>query len=77
MVSAKGGGGAEANLTEFAQLVNSCDAMAGVHGAGLTKMVFLPEKAVVVQIVPLGAIDALAKLDFGKPAAGKADLSGL
>ncbi|XP_047947085.1 alpha-1,3-arabinosyltransferase XAT3-like [Salvia hispanica] len=64
------GEGAAENLTEFAQLVNSCDAMAGVHGAGLTNMVFLPEKAVVVQIVPLGAIDALAKLDFGKPAAG-------
>ncbi|XP_047969143.1 beta-1,2-xylosyltransferase XYXT1-like isoform X1 [Salvia hispanica] len=58
------------NLTKFAQLVNSCDVMVGVHGAGLTNMVFLPEKAVLVQIVPLGAIDVFAKLDFGDPAAG-------
>ncbi|KAL1566443.1 alpha-1,3-arabinosyltransferase XAT3-like [Salvia divinorum] len=58
------------NLTKFAQLVNSCDVMVGVHGAGLTNMLFLPEKAVLIQIVPLGAIDVFAKLDFGNPAAG-------
>ncbi|KAG6401835.1 hypothetical protein SASPL_138703 [Salvia splendens] len=34
---------------------------------------FLPEKAVVVQIVPLGAIDTLAKLDFGKPGGDEAE----
>lgn len=58
------------NLTKFAQLVNSCDVMMGVHGAGLTNMVFLPEKAVLIQVVPLGAIDIFAKLDFGDPSAG-------
>lgn len=58
------------NLTKVAQLVNSCDVMMGVHGAGLTNMVFLPEKAVLIQVVPLGAIDVFAKLDFGDPSAG-------
>ncbi|KAM3268777.1 alpha-1,3-arabinosyltransferase XAT3 [Capsicum chacoense] len=56
------------NLTKFAQIVNSCDVLMGVHGAGLTNMVFLPENAVLIQLVPLGAIDYLAKRDFGDPA---------
>ncbi|XP_057804822.1 alpha-1,3-arabinosyltransferase XAT3-like isoform X1 [Salvia miltiorrhiza] len=68
VVSAEGD--VSANLTKFAQLVNSCDVMMGVHGAGLTNMVFLPDKAVLIQIVPLGAIDIFAKLDFGNPSAG-------
>ncbi|KAH6797219.1 hypothetical protein C2S52_021773 [Perilla frutescens var. hirtella] len=68
VVSAEGD--VSANLTKFAQLVNSCDVMMGVHGAGLTNMVFLPENAVLIQIVPLGAIDIFAKLDFGNPSAG-------
>ncbi|MCD7446673.1 hypothetical protein HAX54_014444 [Datura stramonium] len=56
------------NLSKFAQIVNSCDVMMGVHGAGLTNMVFLPDNAVLIQLVPLGAIDNLAKRDFGDPA---------
>ncbi|XP_047337982.1 alpha-1,3-arabinosyltransferase XAT3-like [Impatiens glandulifera] len=58
---------ANANLKQFAQLVNSCDVMMGVHGAGLTNIVFLPENAILVQIVPLGKMDWLAKTDFGIP----------
>lgn len=42
--------------------------MVGVHGAGLTNMVFLPENAVVIQIIPLGAMEWLAKTDFEVPA---------
>ncbi|XP_027771757.1 alpha-1,3-arabinosyltransferase XAT2-like [Solanum pennellii] len=56
------------NLTKFAQIVNSCDVIMGVHGAGLTNMVFLPNNAVLIQLVPLGAMDYLAKRDFGDPA---------
>lgn len=41
-------------LGQFAQIVNSCDMMVGAHGAGLTNEIFLPNGAVVVQIVPLG-----------------------
>ncbi|KAL2482358.1 Glycosyltransferase family 61 protein [Forsythia ovata] len=58
------------NLSRFAQIVNSCDVLMGVHGAGLTNMVFLPDNAVLIQIVPLGAIDGFAKTDFGEPSDG-------
>lgn len=55
------------NLTRFAEEVNSCDVLMGIHGAGLTNMVFLPDNAVLIQIVPLGAIEGFARNDFGKP----------
>ncbi|KAK6148128.1 hypothetical protein DH2020_019040 [Rehmannia glutinosa] len=58
------------NLTRFAQIVNSCDVLMGIHGAGLTNMVFLPDNAVLIQVVPLGGIDGFARLDFENPAAG-------
>ncbi|KAK6148118.1 hypothetical protein DH2020_019030 [Rehmannia glutinosa] len=58
------------NLTRFAQIVNSCDVLMGIHGAGLTNMVFLPDNALLIQVVPLGGIDGFARLDFGNPAAG-------
>ncbi|CAH8370299.1 unnamed protein product [Eruca vesicaria subsp. sativa] len=63
---------AEANtgLARFAETVNSCDVMLGVHGAGLTNMVFLPENAVVIQILPIGGFEWLAETDFGRPAKG-------
>ncbi|XP_060206578.1 alpha-1,3-arabinosyltransferase XAT2-like [Lycium barbarum] len=56
------------NLSKFAQIVNSCDVIMGVHGAGLTNMIFLPDNSVLIQLVPLGAMDNLAKRDFGDPA---------
>ncbi|KAJ8773119.1 hypothetical protein K2173_028296 [Erythroxylum novogranatense] len=56
------------DLSRFAQLVNSCDVLMGVHGAGLTNMVFLPDNAIVIQILPLGEIDGLARDDFKEPA---------
>lgn len=58
----------ESNLSEFAQLVNSCDVMMGVHGAGLTNLVFLPANAVLIQVVPLGEMDDISRVDFGEPA---------
>ncbi|XP_019704773.1 alpha-1,3-arabinosyltransferase XAT3 isoform X1 [Elaeis guineensis] len=62
---------AEANssssLVDFAQLVNSCDVMMGVHGAGLTNLVFLPTNATVIQVVPLGGLEGIAWADFGVP----------
>ncbi|XP_042519972.1 alpha-1,3-arabinosyltransferase XAT3-like [Macadamia integrifolia] len=42
------------NLNEFSGVVNSCSVLVGAHGAGLTNEVFLPEGAVMVQVVPLG-----------------------
>ncbi|KAH6816720.1 hypothetical protein C2S51_021540 [Perilla frutescens var. frutescens] len=53
------------SMGSVAQLVNEFDVMIGVHGAGLTNMVFLPENAVVIQITPLG-LDGYANLFFGK-----------
>jgi hypothetical protein len=54
-----------ADLGAFARVVNSCDVVVGVHGAGLANRVFLPGGCVVVQVVPL---DAMAAEDFGAPA---------
>ncbi|XP_057770813.1 alpha-1,3-arabinosyltransferase XAT2-like [Salvia miltiorrhiza] len=42
------------HVSLVAKFVNSFDVMVGVHGAGITNMVFLPENAVVIQIVPIG-----------------------
>ncbi|KAL6497342.1 hypothetical protein OROGR_029271 [Orobanche gracilis] len=55
------------NMTVTAKQVNSFDVLMGVHGAGLTNMVFLPENGVVIQIIPFGA-DLWAKPYFGLPA---------
>ncbi|URD98559.1 Glycosyltransferase [Musa troglodytarum] len=56
---------AKFNLIEFAHIVNSCDVMLGVHGAGLTNLVFLPTNAVVIQVVPLGGLEGISWIDFG------------
>lgn len=55
-------------LHDFARIVNSCDVLMGVHGAGLTNLVFLPTNAVVIQVVPLGGLEKLSMEDFGIPA---------
>ncbi|KAL4320591.1 hypothetical protein AHAS_Ahas14G0025800 [Arachis hypogaea] len=39
------------SMSSFANVVNSCDVLLGVHGAGLTNIVFLPENAVLIQVV--------------------------
>lgn len=58
------------DTSKFARLVNSCDVMVGVHGAGLTNMVFLPAGAVLVQVVPYGRLEWLARNTFAEPSAG-------
>ncbi|TKY61029.1 O-linked-mannose beta-1,4-N-acetylglucosaminyltransferase 2 [Spatholobus suberectus] len=57
------------SMWNFANVVNSCDVLLGVHGAGLTNILFLPENAVFIQVVPYGgfALDWLATNDFGSP----------
>ncbi|KAF6159280.1 hypothetical protein GIB67_032051 [Kingdonia uniflora] len=42
------------NMSSMARMVNFCDVMMGVHGAGLTNLVFLPTNAILIQIVPVG-----------------------
>lgn len=56
------------NLTRFAKVVNSCDVMMGVHGAGLTNMLFMPAGAALIQILPWGALHYACWHDFGAPA---------
>ncbi|MCL7031280.1 hypothetical protein MKW94_025938 [Papaver nudicaule] len=60
--------GVTITASEFARIVNSCDVMMGVHGAGLTNLAFLPTNAVVIQIIPLGGLEWLSRHDFGEPA---------
>jgi hypothetical protein len=56
------------DMPNFARLVNSADVMMGVHGAGLTNMVFLPSRAVLVQVVPFGGLEWLTRVTFKDPA---------
>ncbi|KAJ1437825.1 Glycosyltransferase 61 [Sesbania bispinosa] len=55
------------SMSKFADVVNSCDVLLGVHGAGLTNILFLPENAVLIQVVPYGGVEWLATNDFAKP----------
>ncbi|XP_062218936.1 alpha-1,3-arabinosyltransferase XAT3-like isoform X2 [Phragmites australis] len=57
------------DVSKFARLVNSADVMVGVHGAGLTNMVFLPAGAVLIQVVPYGGLEWLARGTFKEPSA--------
>ncbi|KAG8058059.1 hypothetical protein GUJ93_ZPchr0002g26180 [Zizania palustris] len=56
------------DMSTFARLVNSADVMIGVHGAGLTNMVFLPRGAVLIQVVPFGGLEWLTSVTFKNPA---------
>ncbi|WVZ72022.1 hypothetical protein U9M48_020543 [Paspalum notatum var. saurae] len=47
-------------VAPFAEQANSCDAIMGVHGAGLTNMVFVPTGGVAIQVVPLGGLEFVA-----------------
>ncbi|EPS57507.1 hypothetical protein M569_17310, partial [Genlisea aurea] len=55
------------DLNSIARYINSFDVIVGVHGAGLTNMIFLPENALVIQIIPYGLRDR-ATLTYGAPA---------
>nr|GMD38888.1 protein O-linked-mannose beta-1,4-N-acetylglucosaminyltransferase 2-like [Ipomoea batatas] len=56
----------DANMSRVSRMVNGFDVMVGVHGSGLSNMVFLAENAVVVQIVGLG-MNWVARNDFEVP----------
>ncbi|XVE58816.1 hypothetical protein DITRI_Ditri04bG0199300 [Diplodiscus trichospermus] len=60
----------DSNVARAAEIVNSCDVMMGVHGAGLTNMVFLPDNAILIQVVPIGGFEWLARTDFEEPSKG-------
>lgn len=56
------------NMSRFAQLVNSVDVLMGIHGAGLSNMVFLPANATVVQIIPCCQLADGCRYIFAEPA---------
>jgi capsular polysaccharide biosynthesis protein len=53
-------------VEETARMVNSHDVLLGVHGAGLTNAVFLPTGGMVIQVVPYGRLERMARTDFGE-----------
>ncbi|XP_073027129.1 alpha-1,3-arabinosyltransferase XAT3-like isoform X1 [Primulina eburnea] len=55
------------NLRLFANYINSCSVFVGIHGAGLTNELFLPDGAVMVQIDLIGLAWAAATY-YGNPA---------
>ncbi|PPR88630.1 hypothetical protein GOBAR_AA32060 [Gossypium barbadense] len=57
----------DSNVAKVAETINACDVMMGVHGAGLTNMVFLPNNAILIQILPIGGFEWLARTDFEEP----------
>ena len=57
----------QSKIAEASATVNSFDVMVAVHGSGLTNLMFLPMNAVVVQVVPLGRMEALAMSEYGVP----------
>uniref|UniRef100_M8AQV5 Glycosyltransferase 61 catalytic domain-containing protein n=1 Tax=Aegilops tauschii TaxID=37682 RepID=M8AQV5_AEGTA len=57
------------DMAQFAEVVNSCDVIMGVHGAGLTNLVFLPRNGTVLQVVPWGDMRWASFSAFGAPTA--------
>lgn len=56
-----------ANLDVFSGMINACSVLVGVHGAGLTNEVFLPDGAVMVQLDLIG-LEWAARTYYGDPA---------
>ncbi|CAO2160819.1 unnamed protein product [Urochloa humidicola] len=60
----------DAGVEAQAREVNAHDVLLGVHGAGLTNMLFLPPGGVLIQVVPYGKLEHIARLEYGEPAKG-------
>ncbi|KAM3296012.1 hypothetical protein ACQJBY_038374 [Aegilops geniculata] len=60
--------GHDGSEVEQARMVNSFDVVLGVHGAGLTNAVHLPPGGVLIQVVPYGKMEPMARFDFSEPA---------
>jgi len=56
------------SISRVGAQINSADVLVGVHGAGLTNMMFLPPGATLVQLVPWGGLQWIARMDYGDPA---------
>ncbi|CAL1390839.1 unnamed protein product [Linum trigynum] len=54
------------DLPASARVVHSCDVVLGVHGSDLTNVVFLPDGAVFIQVVPV-ALEWCARTFYEEP----------
>ncbi|XP_044970549.1 beta-1,2-xylosyltransferase XYXT1-like isoform X2 [Hordeum vulgare subsp. vulgare] len=64
----RGGGDTPEAEVEQARVVNSFDVVLGLHGAGLTNAMFLPPGGVLIQVVPYGNMEDIARAEFSEPA---------
>ncbi|KAG6525726.1 hypothetical protein ZIOFF_015693 [Zingiber officinale] len=55
------------NVGGFAEVVNWCDVIMGVHGVGLTNLVFLPTNVVAMQIASCCDLEGVAEHTYGPP----------
>ncbi|XP_078176714.1 alpha-1,3-arabinosyltransferase XAT2-like [Carex rostrata] len=55
------------DFPRIAHLINSCDVLMGLHGAGLTNMMYLPNNATLIQVIPWGDLRLVSWKDFGEP----------
>ncbi|KAJ3692412.1 hypothetical protein LUZ60_012762 [Juncus effusus] len=55
---------------KIAHIVNSCDILMGIHGAGLANMLYLPTNGTVLQIIPWGELKWVGRFDYGDPPRG-------
>ncbi|KAF3332707.1 hypothetical protein FCM35_KLT02284 [Carex littledalei] len=55
------------DFPRIAHLINSCDVLMGLHGAGLTNMMYLPNNGTLIQVLPWGDLRFISWKDFGEP----------
>ncbi|XP_078177246.1 alpha-1,3-arabinosyltransferase XAT3-like [Carex rostrata] len=58
------------DFPRIAHIVNSCDVLMGIHGAGLANMLYLPTNGTVLQIIPFGNLKWVGRFDYGDPPSG-------
>ncbi|XP_078177247.1 beta-1,2-xylosyltransferase XYXT1-like [Carex rostrata] len=58
------------DFPRIAHIVNSCDVLMGIHGAGLANMLYLPANGTVLQITPFGNLKWVGRFDYGDPPRG-------
>ncbi|KAJ3686010.1 hypothetical protein LUZ61_015174 [Rhynchospora tenuis] len=58
------------DFPRIAHIVNSCDILMGIHGAGLGNMLYLPTNGTVLQILPYGELKWVGRFDYGDPPRG-------
>jgi Glycosyltransferase 61 len=58
------------DFPRIAHIVNSCDVLMGIHGAGLANMLYLPTNGTVLQVTPFGYLKWVGRYDYGDPPRG-------